>query len=1004
MRIIRGFAVLSALLLVATSARAGPAPRSVLILRGESPDMPGGNILIETIESTIRASAGAPVEFYIENFDTGRFAAEAYDERFGALIAEKYADIRIDLVLAFTQPAAQFILRERPILFPRAPILLGFVEQRTFDEHALPPSASVVYVKADAEQTLRFARKVYPGAHRALVVTGASRFDRGWERVVREELAGFDPAFPVSYDAQSSLEAVEHRVSALPPDTIVLFVSMTRDGADRPLRPTDALERLHAASPVPIFGVAGTLLGHGIVGGSVIDFRRHGADLGRQAVRMLAGEVPPPIVTPSVLAADWRELQRFDIAAAVPAGTSIEFREPSAWEQYRGTILIGLAVLFAQFALILSLVRAGTRRRESQRALVARLAFERQLSEFAIAMGPLSPAEIAAQLEPALTRLAASLGLERVVRWQLEDARDGAWDSVPLRAGQPATFEATAALPPSVRERIRDANGQVCRSCALPITANGRTAGALFWMSHDPSLAWAGCVDQLKVVTTLVSTIVERKQTQVALQGSNALKGAILDSLQAHIAVLDREGIIIAVNEAWGAFAAGHPAAMSAADIGTNYLQLCRYSALKGMHGADQAALLIERACRGERTGTELEYRAALPEERWFLMTAEPLRRPESGAVVAHVDITARKQQEIALRESEDRFRRLADALPMAVWMSDEDGGCTYFNRGWLELTGRTVEQEYGDGWLDGVHIADRSACMDAYLRAFHVRDSFSIEYRMRRHDGEYRWLIDTGVPRYGHDGSFHGYVGGCLDITGRKEAEQALRDLTHRLMHAQDDERRRIARELHDHLSQQLALLAIDLQQLSLHPPPTPDTLIPLLQEAWRRTTEVASDVHAISHRLHPSKMEALGLVATIRGHCREVSRQSLVVDFVAQEVPPIAPERALSLFRVVEEALSNVARHSGARSAQVALAGSDDGSLVLRIADDGRGLTESKRPGGGLGLVSMRERVQSLDGRLSITSVPGRGTVVEARVPPAPIETPLTHVPASGSRAESA
>ena len=1003
---LRVLAVLSASLLAPVPALAAPEPKNVLILRGESPDMPGGNILIETIETTIRASAATPVEFYIENFDTGRFGTEAYDERFGALLAEKYADISVDLVLALAQPASQFILRERSALFPRAPILLGFVDKRAFDEHALPPTASIVYVQADAAQTLRFARGVYPTARRALVITGVSRFDRGWERVVRDDLATVDPAFPVSYDTGSSLESLEQRVAALPPDTIVLFISMTRDGAGRPLRPTDALDRLRAVARVPIFGIAATHLGHGIVGGALIDFRTHGNDLGRQAVRMLAGDVPSPMVTPPVLAADWRELQRFGIAAsALPAATSIAFLEPSPWDQYKGAILIALAVLTGQFALILALVRADARRRESHHALLARFEFERQLSEFALAMGPLSPAEIATELEPALTRMGASLGVHQVLRWRDDDPRDETWDSVPLRAGQPATFDSVVGLPASLRERMRESPTDVCRTCALPVVINGRTSGALFWVSRDGSVDWTAYADQLQIVTALVSSIVERKQTQVALEGSTALKGAILDSLRAHIAVLDREGVIIAVNDAWTRFTAGRPAATAAADVGINYLQMCRRSGLQGMHGADEAAILIERACRGERTGLDIEYRAdATPDERWFLMTAEPLRRPEGGAVVAHVDITTRKQQEIALRESEDRFRRLADALPVAIWMSDEGGGCTYFNRGWLELTGRPIEEEYGDGWLEGVHIADRTGCLDTYLRAFHVREPFSFEYRLRRHDGQYRWILDTGVPRYGHDGSFHGYVGGCVDITERKEAEHTLRDLTHRLMSAQDDERRRIARELHDHLSQQLALLAIDLQQLSLHPPATPETLIPLLHDAWRRTTEIASDVHAISHRLHPSKMEALGLVATIRAHCREVSRQSLVVDFVSQDVPPIAPERAVSLFRVVEEALSNVARHSGAHTAQVALAGSDDGSLLLRIADDGRGLTGSKRPGGGLGLVSMRERIQSLDGTLSITSVPGRGTVVEARVPPPRLESPLVQAPAPGSRAESA
>jgi signal transduction histidine kinase len=273
---------------------------------------------------------------------------------------------------------------------------------------------------------------------------------------------------------------------------------------------------------------------------------------------------------------------------------------------------------------------------------------------------------------------------------------------------------------------------------------------------------------------------------------------------------------------------------------------------------------------------------------------------------------------------------------------------------------------------------------MDTSRRAFHVREPFRCEYRLHRHDGEDRWVVDHGVPRYGPDGAFHGYIGGSLDITDTKQAEHTLRDLTHRLMTAQDDERRRIARELHDHLSQQLALLAIDLQQLSMHRPALPEALVTALQESWRRTTEIASDVHAISHRLHPARMEALGLVATMRAHCRDVSRQCLLVEFLDQDVPAgIAPDRALSLFRVLEEALSNVVRHSGAHAAHVALAGSD-GDLLLRVADDGRGF-EDEAASNGLGLISIRERVQSLDGTLTISSTAGRGTVVEVRVPAA-------------------
>ena len=220
------------------------------------------------------------------------------------------------------------------------------------------------------------------------------------------------------------------------------------------------------------------------------------------------------------------------------------------------------------------------------------------------------------------------------------------------------------------------------------------------------------------------------------------------------------------------------------------------------------------------------------------------------------------------------------------------------------------------------------------------------------------------------------------------------LRGLSRRLMLAQDEERRRIARELHDHLSQQLALLAIDLQLLSAESAANDDGRAPALLEAWRRTSEIASDVHAMSHRLHPSKMEALGLVATINGHCRDVSRQGLTVQFRHHLVPTrIPPDRALSLFRVLEGALSNVIRHSGATDAQVTLIGGES-QLVLTVSDSGRGFTLAGDATRGLGLISMRERLQSLNGSLSVTTAPGQGTVIEACVP---IEAEVSAAPPS-------
>ena len=135
-------------------------------------------------------------------------------------------------------------------------------------------------------------------------------------------------------------------------------------------------------------------------------------------------------------------------------------------------------------------------------------------------------------------------------------------------------------------------------------------------------------------------------------------------------------------------------------------------------------------------------------------------------------DITERKRVEQALREGEERFRTLADATPVLIWGSGTDKLCNYFNKQWLDFTGRTNEQEMGDGWTEGVHPDDLERCLETYVTAFDARTPFTMEYRLRRHDGEYRWVLDNGVPRFAPDGTFSGYIGSCIDITDRRRAE----------------------------------------------------------------------------------------------------------------------------------------------------------------------------------------------------------------------------------------
>ena len=254
-----------------------------------------------------------------------------------------------------------------------------------------------------------------------------------------------------------------------------------------------------------------------------------------------------------------------------------------------------------------------------------------------------------------------------------------------------------------------------------------------------------------------------------------------------------------------------------------------------------------------------------------------------------------------------------------------------------------------------------------------------------RRHDGEYRWLLDIGVPRFNPDGSFAGYIGSCLDVTDSKLAEESLASIGRRLIEAHEEERTWIARELHDDVNQRIALVAIELERWSQHLPESAADLHDHIHHARQRLSDVSRDIQALSHRLHSSKLEYLGVVAAANSYCKELSEQHKIqVEFSHSDIPRTLPmEISLCLFRVLQEALQNAVKHSGAQHFKVDLSGTPE-EIRLSVSDAGVGFDwQAAMQGRGLGLISMRERLQLVKGEFSIKSEAGRGATIWARVP---------------------
>ena len=341
------------------------------------------------------------------------------------------------------------------------------------------------------------------------------------------------------------------------------------------------------------------------------------------------------------------------------------------------------------------------------------------------------------------------------------------------------------------------------------------------------------------------------------------------------------------------------------------------------------------------------------------------------------------EQSQAALRESEGLFRLVVNTIPVMLWMSDADGHWTYINHAWNEFVGRAGGSQTVSAWVDAIHPQDAGRTVEAYTAAVERRESFELEYRLRRRDAAYRWIFDQGVPRFHADGAFVGYIGSGFDVTERKLAEEALSMVSRRLIEAQEEERTRLARELHDDITQRLTLVSMGLDRLK-HGSAGAAGLREEIGAASRQIGDLIQDLQALSHRLHSSTLDLLGLRRAAASLCAELSdAHDLTIDFHAENVTDRLPqERSLCLFRVLQEALQNAIKHSGSRQIQVSLqCGARE--IELTIVDAGAGFDSRAIRARGLGLTSMMERLKLVDGELSINSKPGGGTTVRARVP---------------------
>ena len=825
--------------------------RQVVLLYDERTTLPGLAAIDASIARTLTSSSAEPIEVYRESMDLSRFGSAPYLLILQDYLRKKYADKKIDVVVAVMSPALDFLLTHENVVFPGTPIVFCGIDSRELGGRALPSRVTGVLLKRAFAPTLDIALTLHPRTKRVVFVAGTSEFDSRLLEQAREELLPYKDRLDFTYLTALPMRDLLSQVSKLPPYTIVLYSTLFKDGEGAPSEPYDVAEHLAAASNAPVYGFSDQYLGRGIVGGRMYyTLSAHGEVAAGLVLKIFAG-IPPstiPVVEPeaSVTLFDWRQLQRWGIRESkLPQGSTVLFRQLSFWDKYKLYVVGVAAILTLQAVIIGGLLLQRKRRRRAEEAL-------RASEEW--------------------LRLGQQIAYIGSFEWNI---RTGVttWTS---------ELEAMYGLPPGGFSRTQTAFENL-------IHADDR-AGVIKLVGH-------------------------------ALKTGQPTEG--------EWRVVWPDGSVHWIAGRWQVLM--NESGEASRVIGVNMDVTTRRT-------AEQAFQQMNRA---------LEERTSLLQSREALLQIFVKHVP---AAVAMLD------RDMCYLQVSERW-------------------CADYSLDGSEILGRShyeIFPDIPDQWKQ-VH---RRALAGETVRA--EEDPWDRE-------GGTTWLRWEIRPWQNQDGVQGGILIFTEDITHRKNAEEELSGMTRKLIEAHEQERTRIARELHDDVVQQLALLSLELEGVQEDVPDVASELRTRIGALVNQTAEIVDDVQSLSHELHSSKLEYLGIVGAAKNFCKELGeRQKLEIDFQSHDLPTTLPnELCVSLFRVLQEAVRNAAKHSGVKHFEVRLWGRT-GEVHLTVSDLGAGFdTETAMKSTGLGLTSMQERLRLVGGELSINSQPKSGTTIHARVP---------------------
>lgn len=455
------------------------------------------------------------------------------------------------------------------------------------------------------------------------------------------------------------------------------------------------------------------------------------------------------------------------------------------------------------------------------------------------------------------------------------------------------------------------------------------------------------------------------------------------------LCVANRAGYLVRVNSAW------------TRSLGWSQAELTSRPFLDFIHPDDVASTVREAAKlhRGdgyEAVGFENRYRCRDGGYRWLSWHTRLV--PETSELVATArDVTEQKLAADALRFSEQRFRTLADHAPVSIFLADLHGRNTFVNRRWCEISGLTPEETAGFGWRAAIHPDDLQAKMTRFDSRMADGREYDNEYRIVHRDGDVRWVRTFAAPILNQEGTATTIVGMTMDVTDQHQLLEELRrerELLCELLEVQERERQAVCNDMHDGLMQHVTAAIMELEATEAGPLPV--TAQFNLQRAIRELRRGLEDGRRVIRGIRPAALDDLGLQAAISDLCEEVRSGGVDVEcFLDPSIDTLGPPLQTTIYRIVQESLANVRKHSRAQRATLRIV-PRDGTVVVAVEDTGRGfanvhLDPAQAPDveRGLGLLGMRERVRLAGGTCVVDSEPGGGTRIRATLP---IETHVT------------